>query len=419
MFLFALLTYVQRSTLSVAAARIMPQFNLSQMQLGWMMWAFSAAYTALQIPAGILGEKIGPRATFAALGIVSSVALGAIPLAPLLLSGTALFVVWLLAQALLGAAHAPVTPVANGVFEAWFPVQRWGFVVGLSSSGPNLGVALTPPLVVALSAAVGWRSAVLAAALPTALLAVLWFRYARNTPAEHPSITPAELRELGPIARQRRPPLTLRRFARIFLDRNVLLLSASYFCLNYVFWMLTDWSFLYLIQERHMTNIESGVLAALPPIGAALGAWIGGHYADGLAQRFGPRWGYRLVPMIALPCVAVLLLSSLHASGAYTAIGALSLAAAGVELTEGSFWAAMMLVARTDTMAASGVLNMLGNLGGVVGIPVVAWLTGHGSWLGAFAIGSACALIGAGLWLLIRADQQLELAPVDCALAVA
>jgi ACS family glucarate transporter-like MFS transporter len=406
-FLFAMLTYVQRTTLSVAAARIMPQFHLSQMQLGWMLWAFSAVYTALQIPAGVLGERIGVRATFTAVGILGCVAMAATPLAPMLFSGTALFVVWLLAQGLLGAAHAPVTPVGNGVFQAWFPVRRYGFVVGLSSSGPNLGIALTPSLIVALSASLGWQVAVLSVAAPTAVLAVLWFWFARNTPAEHPLVTPAELAELGDVSREPRPPLTLARFVTMLLDRNVILLCASYFCLNYAFWLLTDWSFLYLFQERHMTAVKGGALAAMPPIGAAIGAWLGGDLADRLAVHFGPRWGYRIVPLVALPCVGVLLLLAMRAPNAYFAVAALTVAFFGIEFNEGSYWAAIMLIARSDTMAASGVLNTLGNLGGVVGIPIVAWLTGRGDWYEAFALGTACALIGAALWLFIDADRPL------------
>ena len=406
-FLFSSLVYVQRTTLSVAAARIMPLFHLSQMQLGWMLWAYSAAYTGLQIPAGALGERIGARATFTAVGILGAIAMAAIPLAPMLLSGSALFVVWMLAQGLLGAAHAPHTPVGMGVFEAWFPVQRWGFVVGLSSSGPNLGIALTPPLIVGLTAILGWQRALLWVAVPSAVLALLWLWYARDTPSEHPAVTPAELAELGSVPREPRRPLTIRRFLNMLVDRNVLLLSASYFCLNYAFWLLTDWLFLYLFQVRHLSALKIGALAAIPPIGAALGAWLGGIFADRLAARYGPRWGYRIVPLVAMPTVGILLLLAMQASNAYLAVAALTVASAGTEFNEGSFWAATMLIARADTMAASGVLNMVGNLGGVVGIPIVAWLTGRGEWTGAFALGTALTFIGATLWLLINAERNL------------
>jgi ACS family glucarate transporter-like MFS transporter len=407
MFLFSTFVYVQRTTLSVTAAHIMPLFHLSQMQLGWMLWAYSLSYTVLQIPAGVLGEREGARATFAAVGLLGALATAATPLAPLLLSGTALFVVWMLAQLLLGAAHAPHTPVGVGVLQAWFPVQRWGFVVGLSSSGPNLGIAITPPLIVMLTALIGWQPTLLCVAVPSALLAALWIWYGRNRPSEHPAVSAAELAELGSVPLESKPPLTMQRFLHMVRDRNVLLLSASYFCLNYAFWLLTDWLFLYLIQERHLSALSGGALAALPPVGAALGAWLGGGCADRLAGRYGPRWGYRIVPLLALPAVGVLLLLAMRVPNAYLAVLTLTFASACVEFNEGSYWAATMLIARADTMAASGVLNMLGNLGGVVGIPAVAWLTGHGNWHGAFALGTGFAFLGAALWLLIDADQVL------------
>jgi MFS transporter, ACS family, glucarate transporter len=408
LFLFPMLTFIQRTSLSVVAERIMPEFHFSQMQIGWMMWAFTAAYTALQIPAGVLGERIGARATFVAIGLVSLIATVATPLAPALLSGTALFAALVVIQALLGASHSPVAPVSAGAFEAWFPVRRWGFANGLASSGPNLGVALTPALIVALTVSFGWQSALLWIAAPTAVLTALWGWYARDTPREHPSVTSAELAELGDVANEPKPPLTWARFVKVLADRDVLLLTASYGCMNYAFYLLTNWSFLYLVQERHLSALEGSALAAFPPIGAAVGAWLGGEFADRFAERYGPRWGYRVVPLVALPLVGLLLLLTMRAPTAYLAVAALTVAFAGIEFNEGSYWAATMSIARADTMAASGVLNTGGNLGGVVGIPIVAWLTGHGDWNVAFATGAVLAVAAAALWLLVDAARQHE-----------
>jgi ACS family glucarate transporter-like MFS transporter len=408
MFLFPMLTYTQRTSLNVAAERIMPLFHLSQMQLGWMMWAYTVAYTVLQIPAGVFGERLGARATFVLIGVVSFGATLATPLLPLLLSGTALFVAWIFVQAILGASHAPVSPVSAGVFEAWFPISRWGVVNGLGSSGPDLGIALTPPLVVGLTGAFGWQGALLWVAAPTALLTALWALYGRNTPREHPAVTAEELAELDSTVNESRAPLTLRRFLGILANRNILMLSASYLCMNYALFLLINWSFLYLAQERHMSALEGGTLAAIPPIGAAAGAWLGGAFADRLASRWGPRWGYRIIPLVTLPLVGALLLLAMRAPNAYLAVAALTVAFAGVESNEGPYWAANMSIARADTMAAGGILNTGGNLGGVVGIPIVAWLTGHGNWYGAFSIGTVFALLAAALWLLVNADEHIE-----------
>ena len=201
-FLFAMLAYLQRNSLSIAAERIMPTLHLSQMQVGWLMETFTVVYMVLQLPGGVLGERIGARAVFVAIGVVTFIGTIATPLAPMLLSGTALFVARLLAQALMGAAQSPVFPVGAGISEAWFPVSRWSFVNGLSASGMNLGTAITAPLIVALTAAFGWQGALVWIALPTALLTAGWAWYGRNTPSEHRKVTPAELAELGEIARE-------------------------------------------------------------------------------------------------------------------------------------------------------------------------------------------------------------------------
>jgi len=407
LFLLAILVFVQRTSLSVAAERMMPELHLSQMKIGWLMETYTVVYTALQIPGGVLGERIGARAILITTGVISLIATVAMPLAPVLLSGTALFIALVLAQALLGIAHAPVFPVMMGVFEVWFPKNRWAFANGVNSSGVNLGTALAPPLIVTLTAALGWQSALLWIALPTLVLTALWGWYGRDTPREHPSVTSAELAELGEIADEPKSPLTLARLLNVLTNRDVLLLALSYLCFNYAFFLLTNWSFLYLIQERRLSALQSGWLAIVPPCGAAVGAWAGGILSDRLATRHGVRWGYRIVPLVALPLVSVLLLLAMDVGNSSLAVAMLTLAFAGVEVNEGSYWAATMSVARADTMAAGGVLNTGGNLGGVVGIPVIAWLTAHGNWHGAFATGSAFALIAALLWLLIDADGHL------------
>jgi sugar phosphate permease len=74
MFAFAMLAYVQRTSISVAAERIEPELHLSQTQVGWLMWSFTVAYTVMQVPAGAFGMRFGARATYVVLGLVGFVA---------------------------------------------------------------------------------------------------------------------------------------------------------------------------------------------------------------------------------------------------------------------------------------------------------------------------------------------------------
>jgi predicted MFS family arabinose efflux permease len=82
-----------------------------------------------------------------------------------------------------------------------------------------------------------------------------------------------------------------------------------------------------------------------------------------------------------------------------------------VELTEGPYWAATMYVARSDSMSATGILNTGGNLGGLIGIPIVAYLSGRGDWTAAFVIGTAFAMASAAAWMGVDTTRHIADAP--------
>src|SRR5262249_13386929 len=224
------------------------------------------------------------------------------PLLPLLLTGSALVAALLAAQLLLGASQGPIFPVSAGVFETWFPARQWPLVQGLQSMGLQLGAALTPPPMASLMSSFGWQRALAWSSLPVLALIGGWAWYGRDTPAEHPEVTEAELTELGPQVTERvDQAISWRRVWELMRNRDVLALTASYVCMNYVFYLLANWSFLYLVQERHFTVLESGWLASTPPLAAAIGAGVGGQLASVLGERYGVRRGPRVIPLRSLP----------------------------------------------------------------------------------------------------------------------
>lgn len=404
---FAMLSYVQRTSLGVAAQNIMPDLNLSQMQIGWLNMAFATCYALAQLPGGVLGQRFGARITYTVVGLVGLIATVATPLAPVLLAGTALFVALIAAQGLLGLAQGPVFPMVAAVSQHWFPQRQWAITNGTVSLGMNIGGAMTAPLIVILSLHFGWQGALLWIALPAVLLTASWAWYARDTPAEHPKVTSAELAELDASDMAKPAPMTLERMQRILLQRDVMLLTFSYFCLNYVFYLLGTWSFLYLVQARQFAGLESGFAGMLPWIGAGIGAGIGGYLADGMATRIGYRWGYRLLPMISMPLAGLLLLVAIGVSTPYAAVFALMATFFMVELNEGAYWAATMRVARSDTGAATGVLNTGGNVAGMVSAPIIGALSGAGNWNLTFVIGAVFAVVAGLCWFAIDPDRRV------------
>jgi ACS family glucarate transporter-like MFS transporter len=185
----------------------------------------------------------------------------------------------------------------------------------------------------------------------------------------------------------------------------VLLLAVGYLFMNYAFYLLSSWVFLYLVQERHFSILEGGWLASAPPLAAAAGAGVGGWLTSALCRRVGDRWGLRLVPLVALPSAAVLLLLSVATPDPYVAVIALAACFGSLELCEAAFWSGAMTIGRRDTMAVSAMMNTGGVIGGVVGIPVVAYLSANQMWSIAFAIGAAFSMLSAIAWLGIDAGS--------------
>ena len=413
-FLFAIgfLEYLQQRGLTVAAERMIPALHFTQLQIGWIEQAFVAGYAIFQIPGGALGQRLGGRWTFLAIGALSVICIASTAFAPYILAGSALFVVLCAAQFVMGAAQAPTFPVSTGLFESWFPPRRWALVQGLQTMGLGFGAALAPPYVAGLMTTIGWQPALLWTGLPAIPLFLGWAWYGRNSPREHPSVSRREFAAPeDALSEQINDRLTLSDLWQILKDRQVLLLTLAYFSSNYVFYLLANWCFLYLVQERHYSVIESGWLAVAPPIAAGVGAGVGGAVASALYTRLGSRLGLRLIPLLAMPCCGLLLYAAVHAGNAYAAVGMLALCFGLSQLTEGSFWAAAMSIGRSNTMAVGGVMNTGGALAGVVGIPIVAYLSGNGAWNMAFLLGTGFALASGAIWLFIDASRAVELDP--------
>jgi len=185
----------------------------------------------------------------------------------------------------------------------------------------------------------------------------------------------------------------------------VLVLFVSYMCMNYTFYLLSNWVFLYLVEERHQSLFHSGWLTTVVQLGAALGAGLGGSLTGTLCERLGNRWGYRIVPLVAMSSAALLLLAGVSVSNPYVAVAVLALCFLAVELNEGAFWGAAMTVGRGDTMAVCGFINTGGNLGGIIALPIVGHLADLHLWHTAFLIGVGFALASAFGWLFIEVAE--------------
>jgi ACS family glucarate transporter-like MFS transporter len=402
LFLLSFVNYLLRNNLSVAAPSIRSEFGFSNEQLGWIFVGFNIAYTIFQVPASLFGERIGPRRAFTLFAIAWAVITVLTGLVPALLaaSATGALAGLIAVRFTMGVTHAPMFPVAAATFANWFPVGQWAFPNSMLSAGLTLGQAAVGPVVTTLITMFGWRASFYLLAPLGLAIAGWWWTYARDTPATHKSVSPAEL-ALIDRGRDAIVASTAAPWQAVLVKRDVLLLAASYFCMNYVFYMFSQWLFTYLVEERGFTLLEGGLLYALPFVTGAVLAVIGGTVCDALCRRIGPVWGCRLPAVTGLTLVAILIVAGARAPDPYVAVALLSLCFGFTQFTEGAFWSATTYSAGPHTATATGVLNTGGNAAGFLA-PLVGFLLDRLGWGPTLASGSIFALVGAALWFGVR-----------------
>jgi ACS family glucarate transporter-like MFS transporter len=412
-FMASFVAYVLRTNMSIAGESIMGYLGLSKIQLGMVLSAFAWGYAIFQFPGGIFGDIVGSRRALTIIAVlwgILTLATGLVP-GTTLVSTTFILTTLIGLRFLMGVVQAPLFPVTcGGTIGNWFPVSGWAFPNGLTSTGVTLGAAATAPLIAWLMETMGWRASFILTAPLAFLIAGVWWWYARDDPADHPRVSKKELDLIN--ANRPSPEHAIEgrtAWKRVFKNRDILLLTASYFCMNYVFYIFFNWFFIYLVDVRKFKVLEGGYFAAAPWMVGAVAASVGGLWCDHLCKRIGSRWGCRIPGMVGLSLVAGLLLLGATTKNPYLAVVFLSLSFGCTQLTEGAYWTAAIFVSGKHASAATGVMNTGGNVVGGIGallVPITAEAFG---WVAALATGSVFALTGVGLWLFVRADKPMAL----------
>jgi len=408
--LVSFIAYVLRTNMSIAGETMMKDLGLTELQFGMVLAAFAWGYGLFQLPGGLFGEKVGGRLS---MGLIVF-AWGILTLFTGLVPGPSVIPLvaglWLLIalRFLMGAAQAPLYPIMSGVsIAAWFPIAAWGLINAIPTTALNLGAAAAGPGVAWATEHVGWRNSFVFAAPLGILSAVLWWWFYRDDPAAHHAVNRAEV-DLIRAGRASTEATAVRAPWRIVLSHpGLLAITGSYFCMNYVFYLFFNWFFYYLVDIRGLPHQVGGYFTGAQWIVGSITASLGGALCDRLCARFGPRAGCRITIVGGLLVCAPLLVAGAMVTDPILAVTLLSLSFGATQLTDGPFWAAAMRIGGEHAPAATGLMNTGGNVVGGIGAMLVPLTAAHFGWVAALSTGALFAVVGAGLWVFIRADETM------------
>lgn len=397
-FTFALsfITFLDRVAISSAAPAIRDELHLSPAEMGWVFSAFTFAYAIFEIPTGWLGDKFGARKVLTRIVLWWSAWTAATGMAwslPSLLGARLLF----------GMGEAGAYPNISRSFSRWFPVAERGFAHGMIFAGSRVGGAVAPPLVVLVMSQFGWRTAFLSFGAIGLVWCGFWWRWYRDTPAEHPAVSKAELAEITAGLETHQNSVTW----GSLLNLNLLVLCVVYFCVIYGLYFYLTWLPTYFREARGFTASQAAGLSSMVLLTGGIATIAGGWLTDNLVKRFGLKVG-RSVGAVGMPLSGLAFIGAALTNSPILAAVLFAVAAACTDLCLSSCWAICHDIGGEAAGRVTGAMNTFGNLGGAVGPLVVGYtLQWWGSWQTPLLVGGAVYIVGGVLTLLVNPRRTL------------
>lgn len=187
-----MVAFFHRMAPAVIADELQAAFQTSAAALGSLAAIYYYVYTAMQIPAGVLADTLGPRRNVALFSVIAG--LGSILFAlatELWMANAGRFLIGLgVSTAFIGVMKLN----AN-----WFSERRYAAVGGFVVLLGNLGSVLSTLPLSLLLAATTWRAVFAGMGIFSLLLAVAIWGFVRDTPAQAGFPSPRVLGDIEPV----------------------------------------------------------------------------------------------------------------------------------------------------------------------------------------------------------------------------
>lgn len=363
--------YADRTVLNPVMGELEKEFGLSGTQLGLMNSVFYFSYALLQVPAGILGDKIGKKKVlipgFLLFGAFTAVTGWAKSWSTLLF-----------ARVVTGAGEGTYYGPQYGLSSEQIPKKYRSLGSAIINSGMAFGIALglMASSWLVYDQGYSWRTPFFVMSIPTLLTGLAIWLFVKEKKRQ-----PVEA---GGVAKPKS------KFTDLFKNRNLLLVYLMVFCSLFGFFVILTWLPYYLQSERGIAGSETGFITSLV-------AWIsipGALLFSSLSDRLGKRKPLILVlvPVAILSMLSIIWMPNMTgvivALCVYGLVGKLALDPVLVALVANS-------VDENSYSSAFGLFNFIGMSSSILA-PVIAGAARDmtGSLASSFYVSAALLVVG-------------------------
>jgi sugar phosphate permease len=340
----------------MALPSIGKEFDLGPTLMGAVISSFFAGYGLMQIPGGLIADRIGARRSVV-LGVASWSIFS-------FLTGTVANLRSLIGVRIcFGLGEGIHPPATFKMLAGWFNSGERSRANGIMMSSNTIGPMVTPILFAAIIKAFGWRQAFYVVSIPGLLIAAAAYYFLRDNPVEHPRMTTEELTKIG----SGNEPRTNISFAELLKYKTLWQLFFIYMTWDVTWWGFQAWLPSYLLNARGFSMLRTGALATLPFAGGFVGLMLAAYLSDWSGRR-------KFVLLVALSGNALFMVLTATASTTTRAVIFLTITGFFLPAIQGPFWSLPMDLLPAKVMGYStGFINTGGQIAGVIA-PIIMGL---------------------------------------------
>ncbi len=405
----AVLSFIDRVTLSQAAPLISHDLHLSKSQMGSVFAAFLTAYAIFEVPSSWYGDRVGARK-----GLLRIVAAWSFFTA---ITGFAWnFVSMMTIQFLFGMGDAGCFPLITKSFRSWLLPEDRTRAQGYLWLAARWGAAFTPLLVVWVLRFVSWRGAFMLFGSFAVVWIYLFSRWYRDDPQQHPGVNPQEkalLRGLGaaPSGEDHVP------WKRLLASRSVWLLALQYYFLSFTWYFYLTWLPTYLQEHHHLTSTKGAFYSVFPLFFCGVGSMFCGFISPYVARWTGSLYTARKV----MACTGfffagICLTAAAHMPTLNTTMALMAAACFFNDFVIPHAWASCMDIGgKHAASSVAGCMNLMGNLAGVSSSMLGGYLLQRtaNNWNFFLTILGGIYFLGILCWPFIDTKTSLDDGPVS------
>ena len=394
LFFATTINYVDRQVLGVLAPYLQSIIGWNEIQYGYIVTSFQAAYAIGLLVAGGVIDRVGTRIGYAISITIWSLAAMSHALVQTVVG-------FAIARFALGLGEAGNFPAAIKTVAEWFPRKERALATGIFNSGSNVGAIVAPLVVPWVTLRLGWNWAFLFTGFLSATWLVAWLTVYR------PGSAPIQYEEGDDEAES----ATKIPWAQLLGYRQTWAFLLGKFITDPVLWFMIFWLPKFLNSEYGLTLTDLGPPLVVIYVMADLGSISGGWISSLFLKRGWNANRARKSAMLICACLVVPILFAARARNLWVAVGLIGMAAAAHQ-----GWSVNLFTMVSDTFPrrAVGSVVGIGGFGGAVAGMLVATFTGFllqftGSYVPLFVMASSAYLLA----LLVIHILVPKLEPAD------